>query len=184
MASYVSGSNPNNTKVRTDIGYPHGSFLYSRFHHAIDYSVFCITFAVWSLLHMANWLGWIQNNPCMEHIWFDIIHLSKISHPKATVLMTKSFLQVLIRDPEDEVQLTSVSSEANKIPPWALVVGHTFDDQPIMLAIADIYDEPNKMGQYTNGSSYAEIIMRGQKAICVSSWKIVVMKPCKIRFNI
>ena len=90
-------------------------------------------------------------------------------------------LQVLIRDADDEVDLVWVDGEVGIVPPWALVVGHTLNGQPIMTAIGYDDDTPVRLGLYTNGSSCAEYHKEkaGNTIWCSNSWKVATMKPCK-----
>ena len=87
-----------------------------------------------------------------------------------------------MHDPEDDVQIVWVSGKVNKVPPWALVVGHNLEEQPIMLAIGYVDDEPQRLGHYVNGSScaeYVKLVEQKQEPRCSSSWKIATVKPCK-----
>ena len=86
-----------------------------------------------------------------------------------------------MRDTDDEVELIWVSGDVNIVPPWALVVGHTLEKQPIMLAMGYVDGAPQKLGLYANGSSCAEYRRKkdGLETWCVPTWKIATLKPCK-----
>ena len=89
-----------------------------------------------------------------------------------------------MRDTSDEVGLKWVLGKVNQVPPWALEVGHTLDNQPIMMALGYTKDEPPKLGHYTNGTSCAEYLFGSDHVRCGQMWKIATLEPSKEISNI
>ena len=95
-----------------------------------------------------------------------------------------SVLQVLVHDTNDEVELEWAEGKVNEVTPWALVVGHSLNNQPVMMALGYTDGELPRLGHYTNGTACAEYLFGSEHIRCGQTWKIATLKPGKDTLNI
>ena len=84
-----------------------------------------------------------------------------------------------MHDTNDEIELEWVEGKVNEVPPWALVVGHTLNNQPVMMALGYTEGELPRLGHYTNGTTCAEYLFGTEHIRCGQTWTIATLKQGK-----